>query len=368
MESKDLKALSDVYLQHVYEDKKYGYDKDGNSLNPADIEEREKKDDDLAGSPNEKNGKKNGKKKAKRWWDDDGDGKGYEKGEVKEAVYGKSPAQVEGERRKKDNLAGSPLVVTNADKKANTKAYQNLKAGVKGYKAADHLKNEEVELQEKQKDTPDQVKAVIAYDKARKGTDDATYDSEHGDKKQAKKERDYAKWQRDKGAEDAQKSGHPWEHAKGSTREKEGKKSEKHAHIKDSFDPQREEQLWDEIAAHLTEIHERGGVKFRVIPFDANEEKNWIQGAVKRPGAFTKKAKEAGMSVQQFASHVDKNKDKYSTRTERQANLAQTFSKMKKEGADYDALSSFLVQEGADDQAVNYILANWVEDVRLGKS
>ena len=91
-------------------------------------------------------------------------------------------------------------------------------------------------LQEKQKDTPDQVKAVIAYDKARKGTDDATYDSEHGDKKQAKKERDYAKWQRDKGAEDAQKSGHPWEHAKGSTREKAGKKSEKHAHIKDSYE------------------------------------------------------------------------------------------------------------------------------------
>ena len=80
-----------------------------------------------------------------------------------------------------------------------------------------------------EKDTPDQVKAVIAFDKARKGTDDATYDSEHGKKKQAKKEKDYAKWQRDKGAEDAQKSGHPWEHAKGSTREKEGKKSEKHA-------------------------------------------------------------------------------------------------------------------------------------------
>ena len=92
------------------------------------------------------------------------------------------------------------------------------------------------ELQEKKKDTPDQVKAVIAYDKARKATDDATYDSIHGDKKQAKKERDYAKWQRDTGARDAQKSGHPWEHAKGSTREKEGKKSEKHAHIKDSYE------------------------------------------------------------------------------------------------------------------------------------
>ena len=373
MESKDLKALSDVYLQNVYEDKKYGYDKDGNSLNPADIEERKKKDDDLAGSPNKngddkkdkKNGddkkdKKNGKKKAKRWWDDDGDGKGYEKGEVKEAVYGKSPAQVEGERRKKDNLAGSPLVVTNADKKANTKAYQNLKAGVKGYKAADHLKNEEVELQEKQKDTPDQVKAVIAYDKARKGTDDATYDSEHGDKKQAKKERDYAKWQRDQGAEFAQKSGHPWEHAKGSTREKEGKKSVKHAHVKDSYDWQTESDLWDEVAEKLSELHELGGVKFKVVPFDLQEEENWIKGAVKRPGAFTKKAKAAGMSVQKFAAHVDKNKDKYSTRTEKQANLAQTFASMKKEGADFDALSNFLVNEGADDQAVNHIMANWL--------
>ena len=56
-----------------------------------------------------------------------------------EAVYGKTPAQVEASRRKKDNLAGAPLTVTNADKKANTKAYQNYKAGVKGYKAADHM-------------------------------------------------------------------------------------------------------------------------------------------------------------------------------------------------------------------------------------
>ena len=60
-----------------------------------------------------------------------------------EAVYGKTPAQVEASRRKKDNLAGAPLTVTNADKKANTKAYQNYKAGVKGYKAADHMKEED---------------------------------------------------------------------------------------------------------------------------------------------------------------------------------------------------------------------------------
>ena len=156
-----------------------------------------------------------------------------------EAVYGQSAGQELAKREKDDDAAGAPrqkkkLVVTNADKKANTPAYQKYKAGDKRYAAADHMKEEE--LLEKQKDTPDQVKAVIAFDKARKGTDDATYDSEHGDKKQAKKERDYAKWQRDKGAEDAQKSGHPWEHAKGSTREKEAKKSEKHAHIKDSYE------------------------------------------------------------------------------------------------------------------------------------
>ena len=57
-----------------------------------------------------------------------------------EAVYGKSPEQIEASRRKKNDLAGAPLTVTNADKKANTKAYQNYKACVKGYKAADHMK------------------------------------------------------------------------------------------------------------------------------------------------------------------------------------------------------------------------------------
>ena len=48
-----------------------------------------------------------------------------------EAVYGGG---------KKEEKKDTRLVVTAADKKANTKAYQNLKAGVKGYKAADHMK------------------------------------------------------------------------------------------------------------------------------------------------------------------------------------------------------------------------------------
>ena len=299
---------------HLKDDKDWGYDKKGNSLNPVDIEKKKRKDDDLAGAP------------------------------------------------KNEAADLAPTVKKNfgAEDIAKAKHKESMPTLKKNPLKNEELQNIRSLVEKKDKDTPDQVKAVIAFDKARKGTDDATYDSEHGDKEQAKKERDYAKWQRDKGAEDAQKSGHPWEHAKGSTREKEGKKSEKHAHIKDSFDPQREEQLWVEVAANLTELHELGGVKFKVVPFDLEEDEKWIQGAVKRPGAFTKKAKEAGMSVQQFAAHVDANIDKYSTRTERQANLAQTFASMKKEGADFDSLSEFLIKEGADEEAVNHIMSNWL--------
>ena len=209
-----------------------------------------------------------------------------------------------------------------------------------------------------EKDTPDQVKAVIAYDKARKGTEDAVYDTEHGDKKQAKKERDYAKWQRDKGAEDAQKSGHPWEHAKGSTREKEGKKSENHAHIKDDYTP-----LTDKVKAGLSNAYlavygedakygyDKKGNSLNPVDIEkkkrkeddlfgspkkkvSKEEKNWIQKAVKRPGAFTAKANKHDMGVQQFAKYVDDNPKKFDTRTKRQANLAQTFASMKKEDVD----------------------------------
>ena len=49
--------------------------------------------------------------------------------EVDEAVYGGEP------EKKKDTR----MTVTAADKKANTKAYQNYKAGDKRYKAADHM-------------------------------------------------------------------------------------------------------------------------------------------------------------------------------------------------------------------------------------
>ena len=60
------------------------------------------------------------------------------------------------------------------------------------------------------------------------------------------------------------------------------------------------------------------------------EDKKWIQGAIKHPGAFTKKAKEHGMSVSEFAAKVTANPDEYDKTTVRQANLAKTLKKLRK--------------------------------------
>ena len=73
--------------------------------------------------------------------------------EVDEAVYGGTP---------KEEPKDTRMVVTNADKKGNTPAYQRFKAGDKRYKAADHMKEEaamsdkEIRLQ-KQKARIDQM-------------------------------------------------------------------------------------------------------------------------------------------------------------------------------------------------------------------
>ena len=218
----------------------------------------------------------------------------------------------------------------------------------------------EEELQEK--DTYDQVAAVIDKDRAKKATDDATYDRLHGKNKKADEDERYSKWERYKMKRDAQRAGHPWEHAKGSTTEKEGKKSEKTKHVRDpqynSYDPltlKDQQGLADAYLAVCGEDKKYGYDKKgqSLNPADIEkrkrkdddlfgapnkkvkkEEKNWIQGAVKRPGAFTKKAKSHDMGVQQFAKYVDNNPKKFDTRTKRQANLAQTFASMKKEDMD----------------------------------
>jgi|LakMenEpi03Aug12_release.lakeMendotaPanAssembly.Ray.scaffolds.fasta_scaffold443720_2 hypothetical protein len=57
--------------------------------------------------------------------------------------------------------------------------------------------------------------------------------------------------------------------------------------------------------------------------------KNWIKGAIKNPGAFSAKAKAAGMSTAAYAAKVTKPGSKASTTTKRQANLAKTLGKMR---------------------------------------
>ena len=57
---------------------------------------------------------------------------------------------------------------------------------------------------------------------------------------------------------------------------------------------------------------------------------NWIKGAIKHPGAFTKKAKAAGMTPAQYQAKVLKNPSKYPATTRRQAQLRKTLVKMHK--------------------------------------
>ena len=58
--------------------------------------------------------------------------------------------------------------------------------------------------------------------------------------------------------------------------------------------------------------------------------KNWVKSAIKRPGAFTAKAKSRGLTVAQFAAKVRANPDRYDARTRKQASLARTLRKISK--------------------------------------
>ena len=58
--------------------------------------------------------------------------------------------------------------------------------------------------------------------------------------------------------------------------------------------------------------------------------KHWIQGAIKRPGAFRAKAQAAGLSTAAYASKALKKGSTASTRTKRQAALAKTLGSLRK--------------------------------------
>jgi hypothetical protein len=69
------------------------------------------------------------------------------------------------------------------------------------------------------------------------------------------------------------------------------------------------------------------GAGSQVKPMEEDGEK-WIQGAIKHPGAFTKKASSHGMTPKEFANKVLAHKKDYPAKTEKQAQLAKTLGKM----------------------------------------
>ena len=256
-----------------------------------------------------------------------------------EAVYGGA---------KKEAPKDTRLTVTAADKKANTKAYQNYKAGNKAYKAADHLKNESLsnwredlkevpnyeqipidakdrnkKIEEKKvknsvkinpemkeeaqvisekevdvKDTRRTVDAIRAYDKSKDASRDATYDSDEGKKGKAKKEKAYAKKERGEIDKDdpnwKKKKYHTGMHGESyeATKTKEVMGALKKRDLKTSVKKKiaadivkrkgdtsksddryaYEDHVWDKVADMLTELGKLNDVSYRVEGYQRNPE------------------------------------------------------------------------------------------------
>ena len=62
----------------------------------------------------------------------------------------------------------------------------------------------------------------------------------------------------------------------------------------------------------------------------AKKKKRWIQKAITRPGAFSAKAKRAGMTTAAYATKVLKKGSRASALTKRQASLSRPVGKMRK--------------------------------------
>jgi len=184
-----------------------------------------------------------------------------------EAVYGGA---------KKEAPKDNRLTVTAADKKANTKAYQNYKAGNKAYKAADHLKSEgfsnwrhdlkeipdyeqipvdakKINAKVEEKNVKNKIKInpeMAEETKVQEGTYEKTKTKEVMG---ALKKRDLKKDVKKKIAADIVKR-------KGDT----SKSDDRYAY---------ESKLWDEVAANLTELGELNDARFKVEGYQRDPEK-----------------------------------------------------------------------------------------------
>jgi len=245
------------------EDAQYGYDKKGNSLNPVDIEKKKKKDDALAGAPNVK------KESFVSWRQDLKEIPDYEE---------------------------IPLSQKKRNEKISEKSVKNsVKINPEFKEEVEIISEKEVDV----KDTKKTVDAIRAYDKSKDASRDATYDSDEGKKGKAKKEKEYAAKERGEIDKDdpnwKKKKGHTGMHGEsyeatktkevmGALKKRDLKKDVKKKIaadiVKKKGDTSKsddryayESKLWDEVAANLTELGELNNARFKVEGYQRDPEK-----------------------------------------------------------------------------------------------
>ena len=248
---------------HLKDDKQWGYDKKGNSLNPVDKMKKERKKDELTGSPNVK------KESFVSWRQD-----------LKEIPdYEEIPLS-----QKKRNEKISEKKVKN-----EVKINPEFKEGV------EIISEKEVDV----KDTRRTVDAIRAYDKSKDASRDATYDSDEGKKGKAKKEKEYAAKERGEIDKDdpnwKKKKGHTGIHGEsyeatktkevmGALKKRDLKKDVKKKIaadiVKKKGDTSKsddryayESKLWDEVAENLTELGKLNNARFKVEGYQRDPEK-----------------------------------------------------------------------------------------------
>ena len=334
------------------EDAQYGYDKKGNSLNPVDIEKKKKKDNKLAGAPNEVK-----------------EGLGALKGAGIAAGAVVAAKKIADNKKKADS--------SNEVKEGGTLNYNQ--GGLVGKAAGsavsakfDQLKGQGEKIQKRtkawmdskgQEGAPglDAMKARTAEHQAKRGV-------------KTKEESEYSDWRKD--LEEASLI-----EVSNTDQEDENfgpdgkKKIDVQKNIKNKVTinpnlPEAIEEIGGEVISEKVEKkddekpkkwfdddgdgegYEDGEVdgkfdkkkkKKKDDEEDVKEAKSWLSEAALTPGTFTRKAKAADMSIQEFANHVDANPDKYSSRTKKQAYIAQAFASMRQEDVE-EMFYNFIIE------------------------
>jgi len=250
---------------HLKDDKDWGYDKKGNSLNPVDKMKKQRRKDELFGSPKTK------KESFSNWREDLKEVPNYE--------------QIPIDAKKRNEK------ITEKNVKNTIKINPEMKEDV------EIISEKEVDV----KDTRRTVDAIRAYDKSKDASKDATYDSDHGKKGKAKKEKEYAAKERGEIDKDdpnwKKKKYHTGMHGESYEKQKtkevlsalkrdkrplDKKTKAKIAAdiVKKKGDTSKsddryayESKLWDQVAANLTELGDLNDADFKVEGYQRNPEK-----------------------------------------------------------------------------------------------